>query len=159
MDMSMLEKFNEMFDLEGLKEDVKNSSSTEFVEVPYGKYDVSIASMEMGLTSEQSKNPNSPMLKVRFKINDDMEGGIYKGNSIFYNQVLTSGFGIHKANELLQSLQSPVEVKFENFVQYAEMIDAIFFNLRNENASYSLNYTYDLKNDKKWAKFEIEERF
>lgn len=152
MDMSTLEKFNAMFDLEGLKEDVEKSSSPmEYVEVPYGKYEVSVASMEMGLTSEKSKNPNSPMLKVRFKI----VAGEFKDNSIFYNQVLTSGFGIHKANTLLESLQSSHDIKFEDYVQYSDLIDSVFTEIDNDAAEFALNYTVE----NNWNQFEIEERF
>ena len=156
MDMSMLEKFNTMFDLEGLKEDIENSSSPKtFVEVPHGKYEVSVASMEMGLTSENSKNPNSPMLKVRFNI----LSGDFKQQSIFYNQVLTSGFGIHKANTFLESLKSSQEVTFQNFVQYSNLIDSIFSELDREGAEYALNYTVETVKGKDWSKYEVEERF
>lgn len=156
MDMSMLEKFNAQFDLEGLKEDIEKSSSPmEYVEVPYGKYEVSVASMEMGLTSEKSKNPNSPMLKVRFKI----VAGEFKDNSIFYNQVLTSGFGIHKANTLLESLESSQDVTFQNFVQYSDLIDSIFSEIDRDGAEYALNYTVENVKGKDWDKYEIEERF
>lgn len=152
----MLEKFNAQFDLEGLKEDIeKISSPMEYVEVPYGKYEVSVASMEMGLTSEKSKNPNSPMLKVRFKI----VAGEFKDNSIFYNQVLTSGFGIHKANTLLESLESSQDVTFQNFVQYSDLIDSIFSEIDGDGAEYALNYTVETVKGKDWDKYEIEERF
>ena len=156
MDMSMLEKFNTMFDLEGLQKDIENSSSPKtFVEVPHGKYEVSVASMEMGLTSENSKNPHSPMLKVRFKI----LSGDFKQQSIFYNQVLTSGFGIHKANKFLESLESNQDVVFEDFLQYSDLIDSIYNELSKEGAEYALNYTAETVKGKDWSKYEVEERF
>ena len=48
--------------------------------------------------------------------------GAQKGQYIFYNQMLTTGFGIHMANEFLRSLESGVEISFDNFKQFNDMI-------------------------------------
>ena len=59
-----------------------------------------------------------PMLSIWFKILD----GQYKNSLIFYNQVLSTGFGLHNADEFLKSLDSGINVEFVNFKQYNNMI-------------------------------------
>lgn len=156
MDKSMLEKFNAAFDLEGLKEDIEKSSEPkEFVKIPHDHYAVKIDNMEMGLSSEQSKNPNTPVLKVRMKI---VEGN-FANNCVFYTQSLVSGFGIHNANKFLESLESNQDVVFEDFLQYSDLIDSIYNELSEEGAEYALNYTSENVKGKDWDRYVIEERF
>ena len=109
-------KFNEQVDLEGMKGDIKEASegSGEFKEIPHGTYEVTIDKMEQVMTK---KEPARPMLSVWFKILD----GEFKEQRIFYNQLLTGGFPIHIASEFLRSLESGVDVVFEDYVQYANM--------------------------------------
>lgn len=151
MDASMFEKFNQMFDVEELQQEVEQSSAPmEYVDVPHGKYEVSVANMEMGLTSEKAANPGKPMLKIRFRI----VAGEYKGQSIFYNQPLLKGFAIYNSKLMLESL-SEQEVVFKDYVQYAELIDSIFSKLQEEHAEFALKY-YE---EKDWDRFEILEKF
>ena len=89
----------------------------EMVVVPHGTYEVEVNKMEL----KKSKK-GDPMLSIWFKIIN----GQHKGSLIFYNQVLTSGFGLHNANEMLRSLDSGVEVEFVNFKQYYEMLLDIY---------------------------------
>lgn len=148
----MFEKFNTMFDLDGLKEDIEKSSTEfEFEEVPYGMYEVSIGGLEMGLTSERAKNPNKPILKVRFKILN----GDHKGRFLFYNQALTSGFGIKVCNDFLRSLETSIVVEFKDFVSYADLIDSIKQELENDRAEFAIKY-YDKKG---WDCYDITQRF
>ena len=148
MDNNVFEKFNSMVDLAGLKADIAaaESNTGEFVEVPKGDYEVKVVKIEMGLTKETSKNPNMPMAKVWFEI----IAGDFKGQKIFMNQVLTTGFGIHKMNELLNSLETGITVQFENYTQYAELFAQIF-DAVDGKAEYQLCYgerkgfgTYDI---------------
>ncbi len=93
------------------------------------------------------------MLSIWFKILT----GEYKGSLIFYNQVLSSGFGLHKANEMLRSLDSGVEVEFESFSKYNDMLmdmaEAIDGKLE-----YQLSYTANKKNNK-FSEYEIKDIF
>lgn len=153
MENNVFEKFNEVFDLAGLQSDIATAASNtgDFVEVPKGDYEVKIVKIEMGLTKETSKNPNMPMAKVWFEI----IAGEYKGQKIFMNQVLTSGFGIHNMNKFLDSLETGITVQFENFVQYAELFEQIF-NEVDGKAEYQLNYG---ENNKGFATYTIVKRF
>ena len=105
MSNDIYERFNSMFDLQGLKADVEAASSN-------------VSKIELGQTGEKSKTPGMPMLKVWF----DIIAGDFKGQKIFLNQILTTGFGIHKANQILKDMESGVDVVFENFDQYHNML-------------------------------------
>ena len=93
------------------------------------------------------------MLSIWFKIIN----GPHKGSLIFYNQVLSSGFGLHNANEMLRSLDSGVEVEFVNFKQYHNMLLDIYEAV-NGNLEYALKYTENAKN-KDFSDYEITDVF
>lgn len=87
-------KFDNEMDLAGLMEDIENAAKDggngDFKEVPLGDYEVSIDKLELGVSKK-----GSPMLICWFKILN----GEYKNSRLFMNQVMTSGNGIHHANE------------------------------------------------------------
>lgn len=153
MGENIFEKFNSMIDIEGLKQDVETaaSNSGDFVEVPVGDYEVKVSKIELGQTGEKSKTPGMPMAKVWF----DILAGDYKGQKIFMNQMLTSGFGIHKMNELLNSLETGIPVVFENFQQYADLFKQIFDAVDNK-AEFQLAYG---QNNKGFNTYTIVQRF
>lgn len=110
------DEFDEKIDTEGLKKDAEEAAkngSGDFKEVPLGTYEVEVNKLEL----KKSKK-GDPMLSVWFKILT----GEYKGSLIFYNQVMTQGFGIHNANEMLRNLDSGVDIEFTNFKKYHEML-------------------------------------
>lgn len=150
---NIFEKFNAMIDVDGLKKDIEAavSSTGDFVEVPDGNYEVRVSKIELGQTGERAKNPGMPMAKIWF----DIIAGEYKGQKIFCNQMLTSGFGIHKCNELLIALESGVEVVFENFEQYHSVMEEVF-NAVDGVGEYELAYGH---NNKGYATYQIVQRF
>ena len=93
------------------------------------------------------------MAKVWF----DVLTGEYKGQKIFMNQMLTSGFGIHKMNEFLTSLDTGIPVMFENFAQYADLFAQIFAEVDGK-AEYQLAYTANKKNPN-FSEYNIIQRF
>ena len=150
MGENVFAKFNEMFDLSGLKTDIESAASNtggDFVEVPDGSYEVKVSKIELG----ESKKTQMPMMKVWF----DILAGEYKGQKIFCNQMLTSGFSIHKANELLTAFESGVPVSFENFEQYADVMTQVF-NAIDGTGEYELAYGH---NNKGFATYTIVQRF
>lgn len=150
---NIFEKFNTMIDVDGLKKDIEAAASStgDFVEVPDGNYEVRVSKIELGQTGERAKNPGMPMAKIWFNI----IAGEYKGQKIFCNQMLTSGFGIHKCNELLTALESGVEVVFENFEQYHSVMEEVF-NAVDGVGEYELAYGH---NNKGYAVYQIVQRF
>lgn len=125
-------KFDQEFDLAGLKADVAKAAeggSGNYDEVPLGEYEVKIEKMEL-TTSKKG----SPMVTVWFKI----LAGAFSGQMIFMNQVITKGFQIHIVNEFLRSLESGIDVTFESYAQYDQLIFDIFNSL--EAVEFALAY-------------------
>lgn len=142
-------KFNKMVDLDGLKKDIAEASEKgigEYREVPVGNYEVKIEKMELGETGENSKVPGSPMLKVMFRI----LAGDYENSCVFMNQVMREPFQIHLTNTFLKSLDSGVEVVFDDFVQYASMIMDI-----HEAIDGKLEYALEYGEKKGFKTFKI----
>lgn len=153
MGAEIFERFNSMFDIDGLKKDIEDAANSggDFKEVPEGDYEVKVVKIELGQTGEKSKTPGMPMAKVWFEVLT----GEYKGQKIFMNQMLTSAFGFHKMNEFLASLETGVHVVFENFGQYADLFAQIF-DAVDGKAEYQLNYG---KNAKGYSTYTIVQRF
>lgn len=123
-------KFDKQVDLEGLKKDIEDSSNNDFKEVPHGNYEVAINKLEL----TESKNGN-PMVTCWFKVLT----GNYKGSLIFMNQVITQGFQIHIVNEFLRSLESDVEITFESYSQYNDLLLDVFEAV-DGNLEFGLKY-------------------
>ena len=138
-------KFDKKIDLEGLKQDIADSANNDFKEVPLGTYEVAITKLELG----ESKK-SDPMVKVWVKILE----GEFKNSIIFMNQVVTKGFQIHIANEFLRSLGTNIDIRFESFSQYANLI-ADVYEAVNGNFEYALEYG----ESKGFNTFEITEIF
>ena len=153
MGENLYAKFNSMMDIAGLQKDVEAASTPtgEYVEVPKGDYEVKVVKIELGETGERSKTPGMPMAKVWFEV----LAGEYKGQKIFMNQMLTTGFGIHKMNELLNSLETGIPVMFENFEQYNEVMTQVFDEVDGK-AEFQLAYG---ENNKGFATYTIVQRF
>ena len=109
------EKFDKAIDLTGLQEDIKDAQENggTFKEVPHGKYEVKIEKLE--LVESKSGNPMDTCWMVVLE-------GEYKGSRIFYNQVVNQGFQIHLANEFIRSLGTNIDVEFESYSQYGQLL-------------------------------------
>jgi len=124
-------KFDKKVDLEGLKKDIEDSASSDFKEVPLGSYEVAITKLELG----ESKKKD-PMVKVWFKI---VSEGEYKGSLIFMNQVITKGFQIHIVDEFLRSLGTDIDIHFDSYSQYADLLLDVFEAI-DGNFEFGLKY-------------------
>ena len=144
------EKWDKKIDTAGLKNDVKKAADNkqEYRDVPKGKYEVKITKLELKAT----KKADEPMLSCWLKVIN----GAQKGQYIFYNQMLTTGFGIHMANEFLRSLESGVEISFDNFKQFNDMIMDITEAIESEGLEYVLDYG---ENEKGYKTYRIEDVF
>lgn len=148
--MNIFDKFNKKVDLNGLKDDLKDvqeNGGGNFEEVPIGKYEVKIDKMEI----KETKSGDKLMLSVIFKVLE----GPQKNRLIFMNQVITSAYGLHNSNEFLKSLGSGINVIFEDYGQYAELVIDVLEAI-TDKIEYELNYG---ENDKKFKTFEITDIF
>lgn len=153
MGENIFEQFNSMIDVAGLKHDIEEAAnnSGDFVEVPHGDYEVRVNKLELGKTGERSKTPGMPMVKVWY----DIIAGEFKGQKIFQNQMLTTGFGIHRMNELLNSFETGIPVVFDDFKQYGELLEEIFEAIDGK-AEFQLAYG---QNNKGYSTYEIVQKF
>lgn len=143
------DKFDQAIDTKGLQKDVKEAAvngTGSFKEVPHGNYEVAIQQMEL-----KSSKKGDPMVTIWFKV----VSGEYKGSLIFFNQVITQGFQIHIANELLRAMDTEIDVQFETYKQYGEMIMDIAEAV-DGNLEFALKYG---KGKKDFSTYEITEVF
>lgn len=115
---NLWDKFDKAVDTAGLAADVKEAAENgaNFREVPHGVYEVEVNKLEL---IESKKG--DPMVTVWFKVVD----GEYKGCLIFMNQVITQGFQIHIANEILRQMTAELDgfnVEFKTYKQYGELL-------------------------------------
>ena len=141
------DEFDAQFDTESLKKDLADveSNNVERKEVPYGQYEVKVQKLEL----TKSKK-GDPMVSCWFKI----VAGEYKGQLIFMNQVLKTGFGLHSSNLFLKSL-SRLPVSFESFKQYSMLLMDIKDEIDGK-FEYQLNYSKDSNG---YNTFKIEKVF
>ena len=146
--MTNWSKFDKEFDTKGLQEEIKEAAENDrggYEDVPDGDYEVSVEKLEL-----KESRKGDPMLSVWFNILD----GKFTNSKIFMNQVLTKGFQIHNANELLRSLGTDLDIKFDSFSQYAELIDDVFEQIDADGLEYLLDYGI---NKKGYNTFKIKE--
>ena len=143
------DKFDQTIDTAGLAEDVKTAAENggSYKEVPFGEYEVAIDKLE--LTASKA---DDPMVSVWFKI---VSEGEYKGSRIFMNQVVKQGFQIHIVNEFLRSLDSGIDITFDTYKQYGNLLMDVFEAV-NGNLEFALKYS---EGKGGFAKYEITEVF
>lgn len=124
-------KFDSMIDIDGLKKDIEEAQNNTkiYEDLPNGVYEVKVTKMELG----ESKK-GTPMVTIRF----DVIAGDYTKRVIFYNQVITQGFQLHLCNLFLRSLGTNLDVNFENFQQYSELLADVFKRINDDGLEYSL---------------------
>ncbi len=151
--MSIFDKFDQQFDTEALKKDeaeAKERGTGDYPEVPWGEYMVKVEQAEL----KESKTSGKPMVSIWFKIVE----GEFKNSMIFYNQVIATGFGLHMADEFLRSLDTGVNVEFDTFKQYNDMI--LDVAEAAQEFEYHLKYTErKAKNGNSYSNYEIVEVF
>lgn len=129
----------ENVDVENLNKDVSELGDGEYPEIPCGKYEVAVDSMELKPTKEKGY----PMLAVCFTILE----GQFKKQKIFMNQVVLMGdtndkYRVRTANAFLSSLGSDLKVSFDGIHQYEKLVDDIF------TAIDGLEYLLEMKDSK-----------
>lgn len=146
--MNIFEKFNKNADLEGLKHDIneakENGGTGEFKEVPVGTYVIRIEKLEL----KESKK-GDPMVSAWFKILE----GEYKNSLLFMNQVITQGFQLHLVNQFLRSLGTDIEIEFEDYEQYNNLLMDILEDVEGK-FEYLLRYSTSKKG---FAEYSIKE--
>ena len=146
--MDMFEKWNSNVDLAGLQKDIKDAQDNkkEFEAVPHGEYEVKLDKIELKATKK-----GDPMVSAWFTILE----GKYKNSKLFMNQVVTQGFQIHIVNEFLRSMKTDIDVDFEDYKQYAELLLDVAEFCDANNLEFAIKY----EDNKGYDKFTITEVF
>lgn len=151
--MSIVVKFSDK-DLENL--DNLENTPTEYVDVPYGMYEVAVA----GIKCKENKK-GIPMVTVRFKVVGDSE---YAGNGIFYNQNVDAVWKFKAVAKLLNSLKTDVNIASSAYVingevdfeAYNDMLEAVYEDITEKGYEYALDYK---ENEKGFATYTITDVF
>ena len=146
--MEIWEKFDKKIDTKVLKEGIKQARENgggNYEEVPYGTYEVNVEKIEL----RESKK-GDPMVSIWFNI----IAGNFKNSKIFYNQVINQGFQIHLLNEFLRSLDTGVNIEFDSYGQYNEVLMDVAEGTKT--LEYALKYG---ENKKGFPTYEITEVF
>lgn len=128
----IFDKWNKAVDLTGLKKDIEEAQKggNTYVDVPIGTYEVRLEKAEL----KASKN-GDPMVSIWFKI---LEGD-YKGQRIFMNQIITKGFQIHIVDNFLKSMETGLDIRFEDYKQYADLLLDVA-EACDKNLDFALEY-------------------
>ena len=136
------DKIDKSVDLEGLRKDVEEASANGtggFPTIPAGKYEVALVSLEI----KGTKKDNRPMLAASFKI----LSGEYKNQRLFMNRVIygtkDDGRMIKSAVGWLNTLDSGVDVAFQDYKQFADLVMDVA-----EAIDGKLEYAVEYDNDK-----------
>ena len=142
---NMFAEFDKAYNSMSMREEVKEAAdkAKDFDELKPGTYAVYVKSMELKAT----KN-NEPMMAVQLKVSD----GDHKNKMMFANFMLTKPFLIHKANEFLRSLGSDIAVEFDNYGQYADLIDDIYNWTEEHQCDYDVEFSL---RDSKYSEYKV----
>lgn len=129
-------KFDEQVNSQQLAKDVAAAAENnqQFEETPAGTYVGKVEKLEIGETKD-----GRPMLKVMFRITE----GDYEKRCLFANRVLygtkNDANMIASAVGFLNSLDSGIDVVFESYSQFNELVLDIFEEI-NDALEYEVAY-------------------
>ena len=134
-----------------LVNDIANASSNtgEFEELPLGRYEVKINSMQL----TQSKN-GDPMTKTIFEVVE----GQYKGRYMFKNSVIYKGdrndaWRLKQELNFINSLQPNDQVNFYSFSDFEKQISNAFADIN----SRKLEYLVEIKEKNNFRTYSVIE--
>lgn len=146
------EKFDKMIDTEELINDIQETVKSEkkYKIIPPDRYEVKVEKMEL----VKSKK-GMPMVSIWFKIIN----GEFQNSLLFYNKVImgtrNDAFMIRSNNQFLSQLRSGLEIRFDSYSQYAELLSDIFRNIDGK-LEYQVRYE---ETPNGFKTFEIENVF
>lgn len=136
-------KFNEQFPAAKMKEDMKKAAENggDFDKLPDGEYTCKLEKLELGESQKHQL-----MVKAMFRI----QKGDHKKQCIFRNCVLTGtkndGFMMVQAKKFLESLDSGIDVVFEDWEQFNDLIEDIADAIDEDDLTYVVSVSENEKN-------------
>ena len=140
-------KFQQQFPAAEMTKAVEQAKENGgYEKIPDGEYRCKVEKMEL----KESKK-GAPMCSIMFRI----VAGDLKKQCIFYNRVLAGtkndGFMMKSNNDFLNSLDSGIDVSFESWEQYNDLI----LDIAEAIDADKLEYMVQVKNDGKYQTLEI----
>lgn len=129
-------KFDSQINSDQLQKDIAEAAQNnqQFDETPNGTYVTKVEKLEVGETKD-----GRPMLKAQFRIVE----GDYKKKCLFVNRVLfgtkNDGNMIASAIGFLNTLDSGIDVFFETYSQFADLVLDVFEEVENTTL-YEVEY-------------------
>ena len=147
--MDIFEIFDADIDFNEINEAAreKKATTTEFKDVPVGRYEVSINNMIV----KPTKNGDKLLLNVAFRIVE----GQYTNRLIFMNQILNQNT-LPISIRFLRSLQSDVDVHYNGINEFMATVLDVFSSVTHRKLEYLLDYK---ENDKGFKVFDIKDVF
>ena len=147
--MSNWQNFDLKIDNNLLNDIANASANTEFEELPLGRYEVKINSMEL----TQSKK-GDPMTKTIFEVVQ----GQYKGRYIFKNRVIYKGDGndvwrLKQEIDFINSLELRDPFNFHSFSDFEKQISNAFSDI----TSRKLEYLIEIKEKNNFRTYSVVE--
>lgn len=137
-----MENFDNLFDVEALRNNLDKAQKKEFKDVVPGIYEVRLESCALAASST-----NKPMCKMKFTV----IGGEYDNQPIFYNKVLVgtnasgelNAMGLHFNNLFLKSMKifADEEIKFVDFRDYSNLLADIEAEANELKMTFKLEYS------------------
>lgn len=119
--------------------------SSDRKEVPVGEYEVGITKLEL----KESKS-GKPMVAIWFKV----VTGAYKGQMIFYNQVVERAFQLHLIKEFFAPFHLKNAITFDSYQQFGDLLAAVKAEL--DGVEFALEYTV---NEKGFSSYNVTQVF
>ena len=144
--MSVFDKFAKNVDLEGLKKDVAEALENDggsFEDIPDGRYEMRVEKMEAALTKE-----DKPKLMVCFKV----IAGEQKGRLAFVHIGLAHPFTIKKAIELMKGMDTGVDISFEDYAQFEQLIADVAAAVEEQGLEFEVEKS---TNEKDFVDYKI----
>lgn len=144
--MSVFDKFAKNVDLEGLKKDVAEALENDggsFEDIPDGRYEMRVEKMEAALTKE-----DKPKLMACFKV----IAGEQKGRLAFVHIGLVHPFTIKKAIELMKGMDTGVDISFEDYAQFEQLIADVAAAVEEQGLEFEVEKS---TNEKDFVDYKI----
>lgn len=131
-----------------LNDQAKTLAKGDFEELPLGRYEVSVESMEL----KPTKKTGAPMIAVKFKVVE----GEFKGRFIFMHQVVLMGnehdaMRLRIANQFLESLETGLDITFEGVDEYETLVADVFDAIGNRE------YLLEIGDKKGYRNYKVVE--
>lgn len=136
-------KFNAEFPMDKMRKEMAEAAKNggDFEKLPEGEYTCILEKLELG----ESQKGNL-MLKAQFRI----QAGDHSNQCIFKNCILTGtkndGFMMLQAKKFLESLDSGIDIEFEGWEDFSDMVEDILTAITDDDLIYVLSLKDNKKN-------------